>query len=71
MEKTLLIKTEFAGDVTVQWDAIVGIQSTQDLHLDAKGREEASRENHDDGRKVRGRGRTGSRGQGHDRGGAE
>jgi putative salt-induced outer membrane protein YdiY len=34
--KTLLIKTEFAGDVTVQWDAIVGIQSTQDLHLTLK-----------------------------------
>jgi len=34
--KTLEIKTEFAGDVTIQWDAIVGIESTQDLHLTLK-----------------------------------
>jgi hypothetical protein len=27
-EKTLLIKTEFAGDVTVQWPAVQGITST-------------------------------------------
>lgn len=31
--KTLLIKTEFAGDVNVQWDAVSGIVSTQALHL--------------------------------------
>jgi putative salt-induced outer membrane protein YdiY len=31
--KTLLIKTEFAGDVTVQWDAINSIESSQPLHL--------------------------------------
>jgi uncharacterized protein DUF481 len=34
--KTLQIKTEFAGDVTIQWDAIVGIESTQDLNLTLK-----------------------------------
>ena len=32
-DKTLLIKTEFAGDVTVQWTAIQGISSTQPLHV--------------------------------------
>lgn len=42
--KTLLIKTEFAGDVTIQWDAVVGIQSTEDLHLTLK-----------DGKKVAGK----------------
>ncbi len=34
--KTLLIKTDFAGDVTIQWDAIVGIESTQSLNLTLK-----------------------------------
>lgn len=34
--KTLLIKTEFAGDITIQWDAIVGIESTQSLNLTLK-----------------------------------
>jgi putative salt-induced outer membrane protein len=34
--KTVLIKTEFAGDVTVQWDAVTSIQSSQPLHLDLK-----------------------------------
>jgi putative salt-induced outer membrane protein len=34
--KNLLIKTEFAGDVTIQWDAIGGIESTQNLHLTLK-----------------------------------
>src|SRR6202790_170743 len=32
-DKTLLIKTEFAGDVEVQWPAIQEITSTQPLHL--------------------------------------
>jgi small nuclear ribonucleoprotein (snRNP)-like protein len=31
--KTLLVKTEFAGDVNVQWDAVSGIVSSQPLHL--------------------------------------
>jgi len=31
--KTLLIKTEFAGDVTVQWPAVQEISSTQPLHV--------------------------------------
>jgi putative salt-induced outer membrane protein YdiY len=35
-EKALQIKTDFEGDVTVQWDAVVGIESTQDLHLTLK-----------------------------------
>ena len=30
---TLIIKTEFAGDVTVQWPAVQEITSTQPLHL--------------------------------------
>lgn len=34
--KTLLLKTEFAGDVTIQWDAIVGIESTEHLNLTLK-----------------------------------
>jgi putative salt-induced outer membrane protein YdiY len=34
--KTVLIKTEFAGDVTVQWDAVTSIQSSQPLHVDLK-----------------------------------
>jgi putative salt-induced outer membrane protein len=34
--KTLLIKTEFAGDVNVQWDAVSGIVSSQPLHLALK-----------------------------------
>jgi putative salt-induced outer membrane protein YdiY len=32
-DKTLLIKTEFAGDVTVQWSAVQGINSSQPLHV--------------------------------------
>lgn len=32
-DKTLLLKTEFAGDVTVQWTAIQAITSTQSLHV--------------------------------------
>jgi putative salt-induced outer membrane protein len=32
-EKTLLIKTEFAGDVEVQWLAVQGITSTEPLHV--------------------------------------
>ena len=31
--KTLQIKTELAGDVTVPWDAVTGIVSSQPLHL--------------------------------------
>jgi putative salt-induced outer membrane protein YdiY len=34
--KTLLIKTEFAGDVNVQWEAVSGIVSSQPLHLALK-----------------------------------
>jgi putative salt-induced outer membrane protein len=32
-DKTLLIKTEFAGDVTVQWSAVQDFSSTQPLHV--------------------------------------
>jgi putative salt-induced outer membrane protein len=32
-DKTLLIKTEFAGDVEVQWPAVQEINSTQPLHV--------------------------------------
>jgi putative salt-induced outer membrane protein len=31
--KTLLLKSEFAGDVNVNWDAITGIESTQNLNF--------------------------------------
>jgi len=31
--KTLLIKTELAGDVTIPWDAVTGIVSSQPLHI--------------------------------------
>jgi Protein of unknown function, DUF481 len=34
--KTLQIKTDFEGDVTIQWDAVVGIESTEDLHVTLK-----------------------------------
>ncbi len=32
-DKTLIIKTEFAGEVMVQWDAVQEITSTQKLHV--------------------------------------
>src|SRR5215467_5218721 len=32
-KKTLSIKTDLAGDVTVKWDAVTGIVSAQPLHL--------------------------------------
>lgn len=35
--KTLLIKTESAGDVTVQWSAIDTVSSTQPLHVGLNG----------------------------------
>jgi putative salt-induced outer membrane protein YdiY len=34
--KTLLLKTDFAGDVHLQWDAVTSIVSTQTLHLTLK-----------------------------------
>lgn len=34
--KTLLLKSEYAGDVTIKWDAIAGIDSTQNLNLVTK-----------------------------------
>ena len=34
--KVLVIKTEFTGDVNVQWDAITAIASSQPLHLTLK-----------------------------------
>jgi hypothetical protein len=34
--KTLLLKSEFAGDVTIQWDAITSIESTDNIHLTLK-----------------------------------
>ncbi|HEX8818068.1 MAG TPA: DUF481 domain-containing protein [Terriglobales bacterium] len=35
-DQTLLIKTEFAGDVTVQWPAVQQVTSTQPLHVAEK-----------------------------------
>jgi putative salt-induced outer membrane protein len=34
--KTMLVKTEFAGDVSVQWDAVTSVVSSQPLHLELK-----------------------------------
>jgi putative salt-induced outer membrane protein YdiY len=34
--KTLLLKTEFAGDITIQWDAITAIESSDNLNLTLK-----------------------------------
>jgi len=34
--KTLLMKSEYAGDVTIQWDAITAIESSEELHLTLK-----------------------------------
>jgi hypothetical protein len=36
-EKALVIKSEFAGEVTVQWAAVDTISSTQTLHVGLKG----------------------------------
>jgi len=35
--KTLILKTEFAGEITVQWSAIDTINSTQPLHVGLSG----------------------------------
>src|SRR5271155_4085754 len=35
-DKTLIIKTEFAGDVTVQWPAVQELKSSQPLHVQLK-----------------------------------
>ena len=37
MAKTLVIKTDYAGDVTLKFDAIQGITSTGDLHVALSG----------------------------------
>jgi putative salt-induced outer membrane protein YdiY len=34
--KTLLLKSEFAGDVTIQWDAITDIESSDNIHITLK-----------------------------------
>jgi putative salt-induced outer membrane protein len=34
--KTLLLKTEFAGDITIQWDAITAMESDQVVYLTLK-----------------------------------
>lgn len=34
--KTLLVKTEFAGEVTIKWEAITAIESSQQLNLTLK-----------------------------------
>ena len=34
--KTLLLKSEFAGDVTVQWDAITDIESSDNIYITLK-----------------------------------
>jgi hypothetical protein len=39
--KALVIKTEFAGEVTVQWSAVQAIQATEPLHVDLKGGQSA------------------------------
>jgi len=42
--KTLILKSEFAGDVNISWDAVTDIESTQNLNLTLK-----------DGKKVSGK----------------
>jgi putative salt-induced outer membrane protein len=34
--KVLLLKTDYAGEITIQWDAVVGIESTENLNLTLK-----------------------------------
>ena len=34
--KMLLLKSEFAGDVTIQWDAITAIESTDNINITLK-----------------------------------
>jgi hypothetical protein len=36
-DKALVLKTEFAGEVTVEWPAITEINSAQPLHVALKG----------------------------------
>lgn len=51
--KTLLIKTEFAGEVTLQWDAVTSIESSQNLNLTLKdGSRVAGRVSTSDGKFV-------------------
>jgi len=51
--KALLLKTEFAGDVTIQWDAITAIESGQSLNLTLKdGRRLAGKVTTEDGKFV-------------------
>ena len=40
--KALVIKTEFAGEVTIQWSAIDEIHSTQSLHVEVKDAQPAT-----------------------------
>lgn len=35
-DKTMVLKTDWAGEVNVQWSAVAGISSTQPLHLELK-----------------------------------
>ncbi len=35
--KTLLLKSEFAGDVSIQWDAITDIESSDNINITLKG----------------------------------
>lgn len=35
-DKTLVLKTDYAGDVSIQWDAVTSIVSSQPLHLALK-----------------------------------
>ena len=72
--KTLLLKTEFAGDITIKWDAVTAIDSSQDLHLTLKDGQQHFRQGEHDGRQIRGHGprrRNGTRGEGQYRSGAE
>src|SRR6516225_3053417 len=49
--KTLLIKTDLAGDVTIPWEAVTAIVSSQSLHLTLRdGRVIVGRVNASDGK---------------------
>jgi len=51
--KTLLLKSEFAGDVTIQWDAVTAIESSQNLNFMLKdGKRLAGKVTTSDGRFI-------------------
>jgi putative salt-induced outer membrane protein YdiY len=51
--KTLVLKSEFAGDVNISWDAVTGIESSENLNLTLKdGKRVSGRVSTEDGKFV-------------------